>query len=78
MESRRDVIEKFPWPARNPNGRVNMPSILDMQKYYVQEKLATKEFPAERIFDARFVDYANEKLGPFEVMNKDSKLSGCR
>jgi NitT/TauT family transport system substrate-binding protein len=78
MESRRDIIEKFPWPARNVNGRINMTSVMDMQNYYVGQKLATKEFPAERIFDSRFVDYANDKLGPFEVENKASTLAGCR
>ncbi len=78
MESRRDVIERFPWPARNISGHVNMPSILDMQKYYIAEKLATRAFSPERLFDPQFVDYADQQLGPFEVENKASTLAGCR
>ncbi len=78
MESRREVIEKFPWPARNVNGRINMASVLDMQDYYVRQNLATKAFPAERIFDPRFVDFASDKLGPFEIENKASTLEGCK
>jgi len=34
--------------------------------------------PAERLVDASFADYAVQKLGPFVLANKDSKLEGCR
>ena len=41
-------------------------------------KMSAKEFPAERIVDSTYIDYAIQKLGPFELQNKDSKLPGCR
>ena len=78
IETRETVIDRYPWPARNANGHPNIPSILDMQKYYLHEGLASKEQPVSKIFDTSFVDYATSKLGPFVVENKASTLEGCR
>lgn len=78
LEERADIIEKFPWPARNPNGRVNMPAILDMQKYYVAEGLVKAEHSADKLVNNEFVDYAIQQLGPFKLENTASKLEGCR
>jgi len=74
----RELLEKFPWPARSPNGKINVASMLDINKWYVENKMSAKQFPAERIIDATYIDYAISKLGPFELQNKDSKLPGCR
>ncbi len=78
LEARADVLNKYPWPARNVNGHVNEPSLLDMQKYYLKEGLATKESPIEKLVNNEYVDYAMRKLGPFVVENAESKLAGCR
>jgi NitT/TauT family transport system substrate-binding protein len=77
VEPRRELIDKYPWAARNPDGRVNVASMLDIQKFFVHEKLALKEFPAERLITTAYSDDA-AKLGPFVLQNKDSKLTGCR
>jgi NitT/TauT family transport system substrate-binding protein len=77
-EARADVIDKIPWAARNPDGRVSVESLLDMQKYYVTAGLTQKQFPAERLVNRTFVDHAVQKLGPFVLQNKDSRLQGCR
>jgi NitT/TauT family transport system substrate-binding protein len=77
-EARPEVINKIPWAARSPDGRINIESLLDMQKYYVKAGLSQKEFPPERLVDRSVVDHAVQKLGPFVVQNKDSKLPGCR
>jgi NitT/TauT family transport system substrate-binding protein len=74
----RELLEKFPWPARSPNGKINVASMLDINKWYVENKMSAKQFPAERIIDSSYIDYAISKLGPFELKNKDSKLPGCR
>jgi NitT/TauT family transport system substrate-binding protein len=74
----RDLLVKYPWPARSPNGKINTASMLDINRWYVANKMSTKEFPAERLVDPAYIDYAISKLGPFEVQNKDSKLPGCR
>jgi NitT/TauT family transport system substrate-binding protein len=74
----RVLLEKYPWPARSPNGKINVASMLDINKWYVKNKLSAQEFPAERVIDGSFIDKAIARLGPFEVRNKDSKLPGCR
>jgi NitT/TauT family transport system substrate-binding protein len=78
METRADVLNRYPWPARNPNGHINLPSLLDMQKYYLREGLATKEMPVDKLVDNEYVDYATQKLGPFKLENTASTLAGCR
>jgi NitT/TauT family transport system substrate-binding protein len=78
METRPDVLQRYPWPARNPNGHINEPSLLDMQKYYIAEGLATKASPIDKLVDNEYVDYATQQLGPFKLENTASKLDGCR
>ena len=78
VETRRELIDKYPWAARNPDGRVNVASMLDIQKFFVAEKLALKELPAERLLTSAYSDYAAARLGPFVLQNQDSKLAGCR
>jgi NitT/TauT family transport system substrate-binding protein len=77
-EPRRELLEKYPWPARSPNGKINTASMLDINAWYVANKLSTQTFPAERLVNSTFIDAANKKLGPFQLENKDSKLPGCR
>jgi hypothetical protein len=72
------LLHKYPWPARNPDGRVNVASMLDMNAWFVKNKMSNTVFPAERVVDNRYADYALSKLGPFVLENKDSKLAGCR
>jgi NitT/TauT family transport system substrate-binding protein len=78
MERRPELLHKYPWPARSPDGRINVASMLDIQAWYVKNKLANVAFPAERLVDTSYIDAAVQKLGPFELENKDSKLPGCR
>ena len=77
VERRPDMLNKYPWTARSPYGRLNVDSMLDIQSFFVKEKLSLKEFPAERLITRTYADYANEKLGPFVLANKGSKLAGC-
>jgi NitT/TauT family transport system substrate-binding protein len=77
-ETREELLYKYPWPARDPNGRINVASMLDMQAWYRQNKFGGAQLPAERLADTSYADYAAAKLGPFVVENPDSKLAGCR
>jgi NitT/TauT family transport system substrate-binding protein len=74
----RELLEKYPWPARSPNGKINVASMLDINKWYVANKMSAKEFPESRMVDGSFIDEAITKLGPFELQNTASKLPGCR
>jgi NitT/TauT family transport system substrate-binding protein len=78
VERRQELLYKYPWPSRDPNGRFNMASLLDIQSWYVKAGLTQQQFPPERIATNEYVDYAVQKLGPFTVENKDSTLPGCR
>ena len=77
-ERRPELLHKYPWPARSPNGRVNMASMLDMQDWYMANKLASAKQSPEKLMDLSYADFAREKLGPFVLTNQDSKLPGCR
>jgi NitT/TauT family transport system substrate-binding protein len=77
-ETRPELLHKYPWPARSPNGAINIASMLDMQAWFVKNKMSNREFPAERVVDTSYVEEALRKLGPFVLENKDSTLAGCR
>ena len=77
-ETRPELLHKYPWPARSPNGEINVDSMLDMQAWYIKSKMSTAAFPADRIVDKSYVEYARQKLGPFVLENKASLLAGCR
>lgn len=77
VETRREVLDGF-WTARPIDGRVNEKSILDVQKFYLDQKMIKKTFPIEKIVDYSLVDTASKQLPPFELTNKGSKLEGCR
>jgi len=77
-EPRKELLEKYPWPARSANGKINIASMLDINAWYVTNKMSTQKFPAERVVNSTFIDAAIKKLGPFELQNKASKLPGCR
>jgi NitT/TauT family transport system substrate-binding protein len=74
----RDLLEKFPWPARSPDGKINLASMNDIGKWYVANKMTTTEFPAAKVIDSSYIDYAVGKLGPFKLEHPESKLQGCR
>ena len=77
-ETREELLYKYPWPARDPNGRINVDSMLDMQAWYKKNKFGSAQLPAERLADTSYAEYAVARLGPFVLENPDSKLAGCR
>ena len=77
-ETRQDLLNNYPWPARDPSGHINMASMLDMQAWYRHNKFAEAEFPAARLVDTSYAEYAAAKLGPFVLENKASTLTGCK
>jgi len=77
-ENRPQLLHEYPWPARNPNGQINTDSMLDMQAWYVKNKMSNTQLPLERLVQTSYIREAVEKLPPFTLENKDSKLPGCR
>ncbi len=79
IERRPEILnDQKAWPARSPNGKINTASMMDMQAWYTANKMSTANFPAERVVDSSYADYAVKKLGPFALENKASTLPGCR
>jgi NitT/TauT family transport system substrate-binding protein len=77
-ERRPELLHEFPWPARSPDGRINVASMLDMQDWYVKNGYAHMRFPAERLVDMSYADDAVRKLGRYVPANENSTLQGCR
>jgi NitT/TauT family transport system substrate-binding protein len=77
-ERRPEILYKYAWPARDPNGRLNIDSLLDMQTWYRNNKFTTANLPASRLVDASYADDAIRKLGKFVPENQTSTLPGCR
>ena len=77
-ERRPELLHKYPWPARSPDGGINTVSMLDMQDWFIKNGFARAKFSAERLVDTSYAEFAAQKLGPFVPTNKDSKLDGCR
>ena len=79
IERRPEILnDQTAWPARSPDGKINTASMMDMQAWYSVNKMSTADFPAARVVDASYADYAAQKFGPFVLENKASTLPGCR
>jgi NitT/TauT family transport system substrate-binding protein len=79
IERRPEILNnQSTWPARSPDGKINTASMLDMQAWYSANKMSNANFPADRVVDSSYADYAVKKLGPFVLENKASTLPGCR
>jgi len=74
----RARLEKWPWQARDPNGRFNMASVMDVQDWFFKHKMLDRELPSTRLVDRSYADAAERELGPFMLVNKASPLPGCR
>lgn len=77
VETRREVLDGF-WTARPIDGRVDEKSLLDVQKFYLEQKMIKKTFPIDKLVDYSFVDWATKQLPKFDVANKASQLDGCK
>ena len=77
-EARPELLHKYPWPARNPNGSINVDSMLDIQAWFVRTSFTQRQVPGRAAGDRELCRLRQQKLGPFVLENKDSKLAGCR
>jgi hypothetical protein len=74
----RDLLDRMDWQARSPDGAFNLDSVDSVQTFFRQEAIIDKTAARERLVDASFAQAAAKELGPFELINKSSKLLGCR
>ena len=73
-----DQLDHMAWQARNPNGRFNVASLMDLQDFFFKEGMIKQKFPPERLVDSAYADYAEKQLPPFALANQASTLKGCR
>ncbi len=76
--SDRALLDRIPWQGRDPNGRMDPGSALDIQDWFFKQGMINQKFPAERLVDVSYADYVAKTLGPFEVINKSDTLPSCR
>jgi NitT/TauT family transport system substrate-binding protein len=74
----RALLDRMDWQARNPDGAFSLASLTDIQAFFKRDGVIDKTAPPERLVDPRYAQAAAKAFGPFEVINKDSKLEGCR
>ncbi len=74
----RALLDRMAWQARNPNGAFNVPSLLDIQSFFLAQHLIEKSSPAEKLIDSHYAEAVARELGPFELVNRASPLKGCR
>ena len=75
-ERRPDILnDPKAWPAREPDGKINVASMLDMQDWYVANKMSTAKLPAERVVNSTFADYAAKKLRPVRAGEQGQQAS---
>jgi NitT/TauT family transport system substrate-binding protein len=73
----RDVLDRMPWQARDPNGRLNAASAADQQDWYAKAGLIKEKQPVSRLLDPSYAEYAASHLPPFKLVNEASALEGC-
>jgi len=76
--SDRALLDRIPWQGRDPNGRMDPETALDIQDWFFKNGMITKKFPGDRLVDTSYSDYAAKTLGPFELINKSDPLPSCR
>jgi len=76
--SDRGLLDRIPWQGRDPNGRMDPGTALDLQDWFAKQGMISQKFPAERLVDASYADHVAKVLGPFEVANKSDPLPSCR
>lgn len=74
----RDLTERMPWQARDPDGRFNPASVIDVQNWFLKEHIIDRKAPDDRLVDDSYADEAAKELGPFKLINQGSPLAGCR
>ena len=73
----QDFLDKLQWTSRSPDGELNEASVLDVQRWYVEQGLLPNELPVSRLIDHQWAQGAVKALGPYQPGNAASTLKGC-
>jgi NitT/TauT family transport system substrate-binding protein len=71
------LIDKIDWTAMDVDGRIPMPSIMDIQNFYIKDKLVNTPVPESDLAPPAWVAQARASLPPFKLAHDDHQ-PGCR
>lgn len=71
------LIEKIDWTAMDVDGRISMDSIMDIQDFYVKEKLVNAPVTEAELAPPAWVAQARASIAPFRLVHDDHR-PGCR
>jgi NitT/TauT family transport system substrate-binding protein len=74
----RDLLEHMDWQSRDPNGKVSLAALSDIQDFFAREGKLAKKAPEDKLVDPSYAAEAAATFGPFTPKNAESKLEGCR
>jgi NitT/TauT family transport system substrate-binding protein len=60
-----EAIDQVGWGPVNPDGRLNVESIMDAQRQLVEWGTLGRALPVEQVVDPQFAEYALQQLGPY-------------
>jgi NitT/TauT family transport system substrate-binding protein len=58
-----DLLKRICWPDMRMDGSVDLDTVMDYQNWAIGYGQLDKAAPRDAIWDPRFIDYANKKLG---------------
>ncbi len=61
-----EVVDQVSWGPVDPDGRLNVESILESQRQLVEWGTIGQTLPAEQLVDPQFWEYAVQQLGPYQ------------
>ncbi|MDB5571068.1 MAG: transporter substrate-binding protein [Hyphomicrobiales bacterium] len=73
-----ETLQRIQWTARTPDGRINPDSLMDIQRWFVEQGVLPEPQPIEKVLDQSLVTAAAAGLPAFRPSNPESKLEGCR
>jgi NitT/TauT family transport system substrate-binding protein len=62
----RAMYDHIPWPAVNPDGRVNAEAVAAAQDWFHERGYVQNKVELARVIDPQFADYAVAQLGPYQ------------
>jgi NitT/TauT family transport system substrate-binding protein len=74
----RALLDRMSWQSRDPNGKVSLAALADIQDFFFRQGKLAKKAPEDRLLDPSYAEEAAAKLGPFTPKNAASPLKGCR
>jgi NitT/TauT family transport system substrate-binding protein len=62
----RPMYDQIPWPAVDPDGRVNGEVIAAAQDWFIEHGYVQTRVEMSKVVDNQFADYAVAQLGPYQ------------